>query len=424
MLGSRADSICALAHTALAPGRPTRQGSSNCHPEKSAHHRWKADYHRRRTRLQWPVPRLRHLPVTMSTDTALTPLTKLPDDRQAPEPEPKLYAIRQVVSKHGSVSWRVSMVRRGRSFARAFSLKRHGSREAAIAASVAYRDGIIKQYTMVSKRENHVILRARNRSGVPGVFLAKSHGSPSWVASIAYENRRSTSKTFSIAKYGARQAFELATQARARMLAMVVDRRTIRKQADPAVALAPVQVVTAMVVPPSYALPRPVHTTSCDVLGVFRFMYRRKRPDGSVWETAMWAAEYRWPERVLSRKVYAVSRFGEDAAKQMALAQLAAWQLNPPAPPVQGAPRKRNGSRKPVCEVQRKLQRSRSQAGGPDNAYWQAIYRFTDDGQQRTATFSVTRYGEEEALRLATQCCAQWQREPPPKQALKTARTR
>ena len=380
---------------------------------KSAHHRWKADYHRRRSRLQWPVPRLRHLPVTMLRDAVHETLTPAPAEQETLEP--KLYAIHRQVSKLGSLSWRVSMARRGRSFARTFSLRRYGSREAAIAAALAYRDGIIKQYAMVSKREYHAILRADNHSGVPGVILDTSRQSPRWVATISYAGRGSISKTFNIAKYGAEQAFELATRERERMLAKVVDQRTVRPLADPAVALAPVQVVTALVVPPSYAHPRPVHTTSCDVPGVFRFMHRRKRPDGSMWETAMWGAEYRWPDKVIRRKVYAVSRFGEEAAKQMALAQHAAWQNAPPARPIKGAPRKPNGSRKPVCEVQCKTQRSRSQAGGSNYVYWQAIYRFADDGQQRTATFSATRYGEDEAFRMATECCAQWQREPPPK---------
>ena len=128
----------------------------------------------------------------------------------------------------------------------------------------------------------------------------------------------------------------------------------------------------------------------------------------------MWGAEYRWPDKTKLRRIYAISRFGEEEARQMAFDQHAAWQQNPPDKPIKGASRKKpNGSRKPICSVQRKIQRSRS--NGPDEAYWQVIYRFPDDGQQRTSTFSVALYGEDGAYERATERCQQWEQTPPPK---------
>lgn len=334
----------------------------------------------------------------------------------SPPADRRFYGVYRQVSKVGSLAWRVSMVRRGRAFARTFSVKRYGSDEAALQAALAYRDELIKQHAMVSRRENHAILRANSHSGIPGVRLDECR-SPKWVASIELAGKGTVFRSFRIDKYGPEQAFELAVQARKWMLDMVVDQKTIRTPRDPVVlALAPERVVTEVVVPLTSDFKAPERDHSSGVPGVFRAMHRKKRLDGGLWERPMWCAEYRWPDKAKLRRVYAVSRFGEEGARQMALDQHAAWQQNPPAKPIKGASRKKpNGSRKPICSVQRKVQRSRSRLGGPDTDYWQVIYRFPDDGQQRSATFSVALYGEDGAYERASERCEQWQRTPPPK---------
>lgn len=332
-------------------------------------------------------------------------------------PEPKYYGVYRHVSKAGSLAWRVSLARRGRAFARTFSVKRYGSDGAALQAALAYRDELIKQHPMVSRRENHAILRANSHSGIPGVRLDDARNPPRWIASIELAGQKPVAKFFRIDKYGYEQAFELAVQARKLMLDMVVDQKTIRAPGDPVVlALAPERVVTEVVVPLTSDFKAPERNHSSGVPGVFRFMHRKKRPDGSIWEVPMWGAEYRWPDKAKLRRIYATSRFGDDGARQMALAQHAAWQQNPPAKPVKGAARKGpNGSRKPICTVQRTVQPSRSRSGGPERVYWQVIYRFPDDGQQRSATFSVALYGEDGAYQRAAERRQQWEQIPPPK---------
>ncbi|MCO5358621.1 AP2/ERF family transcription factor [Acidovorax kalamii] len=327
--------------------------------------------------------------------------------------ELKLYGIYRQVSKVGSVAWRVSLARRGRSYARTFSVKRYGSNEAAVQAALAYRDKLVSEHAMVSRRENHVILRKNSHSGVPGVRLDQSRTPNRWVANIRLPDQGSVSQTFCVKKFGFEQAFELAKQARLQMLSRVLDRKTIRARCDPVlVALAPHRVVTDVVVPLTSEYVAPPPHTSSDVPGLFRFIYKRRRPDGSLLESPMWAAEYRWPDKTVLRRTYSIARFGEQAARQLALDQHAMWKEAPPPKPVKGASRKkRNGSRKPICSVQRKIQRSRSHGGAL--AYWQVIYRFTDDGQQRTATFSVSLYGEDGAYERAVERCQLWQCMPP-----------
>ncbi|MFN3437119.1 MAG: AP2/ERF family transcription factor [Acidovorax sp.] len=327
--------------------------------------------------------------------------------------ERKFYGVYRQVSRVGSVAWRVCLARRGRSYAKTFSVKRYGSNEAAVQAALAYRDKLVSEHAMVSRRENHVILRKNSHSGVPGVRLDQSRTPNRWVADIRLPQQGSVTQTFCVRKFGYEQAFELALQARLQMLGMVVDQKTIRSQCDPVlVALAPHRVVTDVVVPLTSDFVAPAPRTSSEIPGVFHFLYKRRRPDGSLLESPMWAAEYRWPDKTILRRTYSVARFGEETARQMALDQLAMWKETPPSKPIKGASRKKpNGSRKPICSVQRKIQRSRSHGGAL--AYWQVIYRFPDDGQQRTATFSVSLYGEDGAYERAARRCQLWQHMPP-----------
>ena len=348
-------------------------------------------------------------PTTLENSTAEQPLAT----PYLSATEPKFYGVYRQISRVGSVAWRVSLARRGRSYARTFSVKRYGSTDSALQAALAYRDKLVSEHAMVSRRENHVILRKNSRSGVPGVRLDQSRTPNRWVADIRFPQQGSVSQTFCVRKFGYEQAFELALQARVQMLSQVMDQKTIRSQCDPVlVALAPHKVVTEVVVPLTSDFVAPAPHTSSDVPGVFRFMYKRQRPDGSLLESPMWAAEYRWPDKAVLRRTYSIARFGEQTARQMAMDQHAMWKEAPPSKPIKGASRKKpNGSRKPICSVQRKIQRSRSHGG--DLAFWQVTYRFPDDGRQRTATFSVSLYGEDGSYERAAQRCQQWQHMPP-----------
>ena len=121
-----------------------------------------------------------------------------PSHTEAGEPpSSKIYGVIEEVTAAGTRRWRVGVVRRGQLFAKTFSEKRFGGPEGAKAAALAYRDEVVRQYPMVSKREYHVLRRVNTTSGIPGVRLLESETPPKWVASIQYANGRHVSKTFS-----------------------------------------------------------------------------------------------------------------------------------------------------------------------------------------------------------------------------------
>lgn len=134
-----------------------------------------------------------------------------------------LYAIRRHKAALDAWCWRVAFRRRGKLYARAFYDLRHGGPEHALAAAIAWRDGALAKTTILTVREFHAQRRSNNTSGVPGVTFIKSRSQPlgAWQALIKLPNGRRLSKSFSILKYGRKQAFKLATAARAHMLTLI-----------------------------------------------------------------------------------------------------------------------------------------------------------------------------------------------------------
>ena len=335
-------------------------------------------------------------------------------------PSSKIYGVIEEVTAAGTRRWRVNMVRRGQLFAKTFSEKRFGGPEGAKAAALAYRDEVVRQYPMVSKREYHVLRRSSTTSGIPGVYLLASQVPPKWMASIQYADGRRVGKTFCTNKYGFEAAREMAIQARRRMLDDVVDQKTIRATNEIVQTLAPDLPVDDVLVMPSMAeYPRPVHTPSTDVPGVFLNKQPHKDKHGQEVIRHVWVAEYRWPDKKIRRVTFSESRYGAEQAKQMALDQHAAWQINPPDRVVPGAPRKVAVGRKPVSEVQRLVVKRKTKAGIVESASWIVQYRWSEDGRVQQAAFAVERYGEDEALRLATLQRQQWLQTPPEKEARK-----
>ena len=74
--------------------------------------------------------------------------------------------------------------------------------------------------------EFHKQRRSNNVSGVPGVHFHKTPLQPSgfWQAAIRFHDGKRTSKTFSVLKFGDRQAFRLAVAARSELLAQIDNR--------------------------------------------------------------------------------------------------------------------------------------------------------------------------------------------------------
>ncbi len=342
-----------------------------------------------------------------------------PSQTEAGEPpSSKIYGVIEEVTAAGTRRWRVGVMRRGQLFTKTFSEKRFGGPDGAKAAALAYRDEVVRQHPMVSKREYHVLRRANTTSGIPGVRLLESESPPKWVASIQYANGRHVSKTFCTGKYGFDIARTLAIEARRGMLGDVVDQKTIRPTNEIVQALAPELPVDELVMPGMAEYPRPVHTTSTDVPGVFLNKQPYKDKHGQEVIRRIWVAEYRWPDKKVRRVTFSEARHGEQA-RQMALDQHAAWQAHPPERVVPGAPPKITSGRKPVSEVQRLVVERKTKAGIVESASWIVQYRWSDEGRVQRAAFAVDRYGEDEALRLATLQREKWLQTPPEKEARK-----
>lgn len=118
--------------------------------------------------------------------------------------------------------WEVRLQRRKLKFNQYFADSVHGGKNAALRAAKAYRDQLEVAEPAMTVSDRAAIPSSRNRSGVVGVRLhhqKSQHGDFEysywfWVAQWVDGRGRRKSKSFSIDKYGDREAFRLAKQAR------------------------------------------------------------------------------------------------------------------------------------------------------------------------------------------------------------------
>jgi hypothetical protein len=137
-----------------------------------------------------------------------------------------VYAISRLQAKQGTWYWAVHFQRRGTFYYKRFYEPKHGGSKKALAAAIAWRDRQLAKAKALTYREFHQQVRSNNRSGVPGVHFLKSERQPEgiWQAKLRLHNGRKITKTFSVRKFGRREAFARAVAARAQMLARVEDR--------------------------------------------------------------------------------------------------------------------------------------------------------------------------------------------------------
>jgi len=134
-----------------------------------------------------------------------------------------IYAVYRFKGGRNAWNWAVHFRRRGKlHFKRFYDLK-HGGSDQALAAAIAWRDATLAKTKTLTHREFHAQRLSSNTSGVPGVVLVKSPRQPhgAWQALIRLPSGRRISKSFSILKFGRREAFKRANAARARMLELI-----------------------------------------------------------------------------------------------------------------------------------------------------------------------------------------------------------
>ena len=132
--------------------------------------------------------------------------------------------------------WEVSVERRGKNYNQCFSDSTWGGSAAALEAAKAWRDDLLRAHPVVTKVEAVTRVSSNNTSGVAGVSLKrkliKGKIIEAWTAlSPKLAGQAQRSKTFRIEKYGERQAFALAVQAREAFVAEVPDGPHFRRHA-------------------------------------------------------------------------------------------------------------------------------------------------------------------------------------------------
>lgn len=137
-----------------------------------------------------------------------------------------MYAIRRYRAAKNAWCWRVNFRRQGKFYSKVFyDLTCGGSKEAK-AAAIAWRDEQLAAIKPLALVEFHQQKRSNNLSGVPGVHFHKTPAQPLgfWQANIKTHDGKRSAKSFSVRKYGEREAFRLAVAARSELLARVENR--------------------------------------------------------------------------------------------------------------------------------------------------------------------------------------------------------
>lgn len=137
-----------------------------------------------------------------------------------------MYAIRRHRAAINAWCWRVRFSRRGVMYSSSFyDLACGGSKEAK-AAAIAWRDKQLAELDVLTVREFHAKRRSNNLSGVPGVHFHKTAAQPLgfWQATIRFRDGKRIAKSFSVRKFGDREAYHLAVAARSELLVKVENR--------------------------------------------------------------------------------------------------------------------------------------------------------------------------------------------------------
>lgn len=137
-----------------------------------------------------------------------------------------MYAIRRHRAAVNAWCWRVRFSRRGKMYSNSFYDLACGGAKEAKAMAIAWRDKQLAELDVLTVREFHTRRRSNNLSGVPGVHFHKTAAQPLgfWQATIRFHDGKRIAKSFSVRKFGDRDAYRLAVAARSKLLAMVVNR--------------------------------------------------------------------------------------------------------------------------------------------------------------------------------------------------------
>lgn len=136
------------------------------------------------------------------------------------------YAISRLQIKRRFWGWLVAFRQRGKHYYKSFYDVRRGGPEKSLAAAIAWRDEQLAKVAALDMREFRRLRHTNNSSSEPGVQFIRPRNQPegSWQARLKRPDGRELTKAFSVKKYGEREAFRLAVDARNSLLDTVEDR--------------------------------------------------------------------------------------------------------------------------------------------------------------------------------------------------------
>ncbi len=124
----------------------------------------------------------------------------------------------------GKGCWAVSIKRLGKCYTKSFSDATNDGASGALARAKIWRDEVFNSLPVISKAQAVRSIKARSQSGATGVYPLYGKGAEKpvvkWIAHCPKQlGEISQSKSFSVAKYGEKEAFSLALKARAEFVA-------------------------------------------------------------------------------------------------------------------------------------------------------------------------------------------------------------
>jgi len=137
-----------------------------------------------------------------------------------------MYAIRRHRAAVKAWCWRVRFSRRGKMYSKSFYDLACGGTKEAKTLAIAWRDAQLAELNALTLLDLHQQKRSNNVSGVPGVHFHKTPRQPLgfWQAKVRFHDGKSMAKSFSVLKFGNREAFRLAVAARSELLEKVENR--------------------------------------------------------------------------------------------------------------------------------------------------------------------------------------------------------
>jgi hypothetical protein len=298
-------------------------------------------------------------------------------------------AMRNIYRKgeNGGTAWQVGIARNSprRTYNKVFNDVRYGGEEKALAAAQAWRDEMERLHPPKTKQSTSLQPRRNNTSGKPGVWRSvdrqrRADGREvrfiNWVATTPSWVKPRRLRCFSVAKYGEQEAYQRAVAAREAF------------EAEAALTEAGRRPVFAA------ATARLANTGRRNLL-------RIENAVGASWR----ASVNRSAEGKRFTRSFPDAQYGGEAG---ALAAAQAWRdeterRHPQLTRKDRLARLRKSNTSGKTGVQRQLTLYRHLDGGEHVvAYWKA-FTPTSVKPRRYRSFSVEKYGEQEAYRLAVE---------------------